>query len=263
MAAFGRTIGFIRKFKAKFAVLLLLDILFAVIFVILVAQRIPEISSHLAAYDKIMEDASGNDYGTLGRLSSHSDEIVALQDNLNSIMMRLTFWALLSANIIFGIFFAIFLGKFKSWYIVKFVCINSIAQVVLLFIFEAIVDVKGAISGNVVAESQSNTSMFVFIAIAYITYFFMLVYFVEMRNERAFANTAKIIKSNLLWLTVNYIVVNILFWIILVLTQIPIFSDIYGVWFISACIGGSIVFVMYNTLSKIYLIEKVISCEKR
>jgi len=246
-------LGYIKKNKKRFAACVALEILFLIIFIILIMKYVPQINENVLVFNNLIQESGGS----LSKLSVHAAEIRLLESNIENLIMAFFIWVLFFMNIIYGLFFAIVLKNFKSWFIPKFFAVNVVIQGLLWLIFSAIVEVKGFAVGTVVSQEQTKASMYVFFILAYLVYFLGMIFIVEMRKKGVFKNTWNVLKKKwwrLLW---RYVVVAILFWIIFFISQAPVIMDVGPLPFVLLSLIGTIALIGYMAGSKIYLIEKI------
>jgi len=248
-----RVFGFIKKNKLRFAGCIALDILFIIVFILLIMNYVPQINEHILVFNDIMQESGTS----LTQLSTRASQMTALQSDVEDLVGSFMLWLLVSVNIIYAGFFGLLFKKLKSWFIVKYIALNAGIQFVLWILFGMIVHVKGLAMGAVVTTEQTKSSMVVFILLAYIIYFFSFVFMVEMREKKAYKKTKKILKKKGGKLFLKYVIVNVLFIVIMLLTQAPMLMD-FGKWvLLILMLIGIVVFVGYMTLSKIYLVEEI------
>jgi hypothetical protein len=255
-----------RNNKLKFSILVLLDLLFIIILFMLTINYLPVINENINEFNEIISFIGTDNQESLGVLISHSDEIIQLQSEIVSLIRTYVLSVLLVANLIFGLFFSIYFKKLKSLFLLKFIGINIFLQTILWIIFSFIVNIKSFIMSAGILYQAGRESMFIFLLITYIIYFFGLVFFVEYRNKKiilALKNSIKILKTKGLILFGRYVAVIVLFWFILIISQMPVLMNIGTFTFFIFFIIGIFVFITYLTFSKLFLVELVISKENK
>ena len=244
---------YIKKNKKRFVACIALEILFLIIFIILIMKYVPQINENILVFNNMIQESGGS----LSKLGVHAAEIRLLESNIENLIMAFLIWVLFFMNIIYGVFFAIVLKNFKSWFIPKFFAVNVMLQGLLWLIFSAIVEIKGFAVGSVVSQEQTKASMYVFFLLAYLIYFLGMIFIVEMRKEKVFKNSWRILKKKWWGLLWRYSVVAILFWVILLISQAPVIMNVGPLPFVLFSLFGTIVLIVYMAGSKIYLIEKI------
>jgi len=180
---------------------------------------------------------------------------------MEKIVFKMVLWILLVANLIYAIFFSTVL-RIKSRYVLSFIGVNVILQFILWMIFSVVVEIKGAVMGQGILSQSSRASMFIFMIIAHIIYFFGLIFIVEMRKKKAFAKSWEMIKKKGLGLFGKYVGAIVLFWIVLILTQMPLFMNLNAIILIMLVAIGFLILMTYMSLAKVYMIQEIVKAEK-
>jgi len=265
MGALGKTFRFVRENKLKSAACVLLDIIFIVVLIISVSRYLPRIQEDILTFNDIMDKAGVTDIGSLTKLSEHSGQIGLIKRDIEKAFNAMILWIVTAASILYSFFLSLVLvkeGKLSYAAYAGRIFLSNIAIMLLLWLIStAIIKIKITAASYGLMENISTSSVFLFIIICYIAYFFGVIAFVEMRRKGWFRKSGIIIKNKGLFIFAKYASAIIGLFLAMVLLNVPFIISSAAIIKFLAFIISVVIFLGYFTLSKIYLIEMIKSYE--
>ena len=251
-------IDYIRKNKLRFLVCSVLELLFIIGFVILVLNYDNSTRDANLKLKEILNDAAAEESPIMSMVNRES-EIPELKEQIEAEAQKFVLGIVIMSSIVYGLFFTLVLTRFRSWFILRFIVLNSVVAVILALIFDLIFELKESANQFQIISDKSIISGLIFILIMHLVYFLMIVVVVEMRKgsiKEIFFRVVNQIHKRFWILIANYFAINIIWLLIFMIMFYLMVGMITSIlaFFLSILIG-LLVLVPYSAASKIYLIK--------